>query len=75
MSRSSGPPVRRRRKNLHELKVHIFSTLIWWAGFSALFLIGGAVTGDLPSLELIVGILPFIALMEAFFFLGGALRR
>ena len=68
-------PIRRKWVIKRELKVHLFSTLIWWLLFSALIGASALVTGQTVPWILLAQALPLIAILEAVFFLGSILRR
>lgn len=68
-------PIRRKWIIKQELKVHVFSTLIWWGLWCVLVGAGSLAMGRPPSWTLIIGALPLIAILEGLFFLGSVLRR
>jgi len=75
MSGLSPLPIRRKWVIKRELKVHIFSTLIWWLLFSALIAGSSLLIGQSIPWILLAQALPLIAILEAAFFLGSILRR
>ena len=75
MSVLSPLPIRRKWIIKRELKVHLFSTLIWWVLFSALIAGSALAIGQNVPWILLAQALPLIAILEAVFFLGSILRR
>lgn len=68
-------PIRRKHIIRREFKVHVFSTLMWWALWSVLVVAGSLINGGgVPWVLLATG-LPLIAIMESVFFIGSVLRR
>ena len=68
-------PIRRKWVIKRELKVHVFSTLIWWGLFCGLAILGTLAMGQGVPWRLMAGALPLIAILESVFFLGSILRR
>lgn len=57
-----------------ELKVHVASTLIWWALFCGLAGVASLATAHAVPWRLLAGALPLIAIVEGVYFLGSVLR-
>jgi len=64
----------RRQMIKHELKVHVFSTLLWWGLFAVIVGASTLATARPLPVRLLVGALPLIAILEGVFFLGSILR-